>query len=461
MNAVLAGVAAYVLIQFLIGLWVARRISTEADFINAGRTIGPVLGAFTVFATWFGAEAIVGAGGAVYSEGLSGASLDPGGYAVALMIAGVLLAAPLWRKGYVTFGDFFRDRFSPGVERLAVLMILPGALIWAAAQIRAFGQIMGSAADLPVILTITVAAVLVIVYTSIGGLLADAMTDMVQGIAIMIGLGVLAVLVVADMGGLNKALAAVPPERLSPVGADLSAIEVVEAWAIPIFGTLVSIELISRMLAARSAQVARNACMMGGLLYFAVGLIPVLLGLVGPVLSPGLDEAGQIVPALAEKYLPTLLYVVFVGAVISAILSTVDSALLASGAVLSHNVIQPVSGELSDRQRLWLTRGATAVLGAVAYAIALPAQSIGALIETASAFGSAGLAVTALFGLFTPIGGRASAYAALVTGAGVWATGELAGLTAVPYVSALVAAATAYLLVFAVERIAGSASSSA
>ena len=74
MNGVLLGVLGYILVQFAIGAWVSRRISTESDYINAGRRIGPVLGAFTVFATWFGAEAIVGTSDAGLSsfERLSG-----------------------------------------------------------------------------------------------------------------------------------------------------------------------------------------------------------------------------------------------------------------------------------------------------------------------------------------------------------------------------------------------------
>lgn len=141
MNIVLLGVLAYVLVQFAVGVWVSRRISTESDYINAGRSLGLGVGAFTVFATWFGAEAIVGTAGQVYEKGLAGAGSDPFGYAIALVLAGIFFAATLWRRGLVTFADFFRQRFGPGVERLVVLVLLPGSIFWAAAQIRAFGQV--------------------------------------------------------------------------------------------------------------------------------------------------------------------------------------------------------------------------------------------------------------------------------------------------------------------------------
>src|SRR5262245_53583955 len=132
MNAVLVGVLAYVAVQFAVGAWASRWIKTETDYINAGRSLGLALGAFSVFATWFGAEAIVGTASQVYERGLPGAEVDPFGYSLALVAAGLLVAAPLWRRGLTTFADFFRERYSPAVEKLVVLALVPGSIFWAA-----------------------------------------------------------------------------------------------------------------------------------------------------------------------------------------------------------------------------------------------------------------------------------------------------------------------------------------
>ncbi len=446
MNPVLIGVLCYVLIQFAIGAWVARRIFTERDYINAGRKIGIVIASFSVFATWFGAEVIVGAAGSVYAEGLPGATIDPFGYAAALIIVGLTVAAPLWNRGYVTFADFFRDRYSRGVERLAVLLILPGPLIWGAAQIRAFGQVMGSVADVSLITGIVIATVIVIAYTVLGGLMADALTDFIQAIAVILGLIILAIIVSGEVGGFTAGLASVEPERLAYFGADDRGIlERLEEWAIPIFGTMVSVELIARVLGTNSARTARNACILGGVLYLCVGLMPVYMGLVGPSVLPGLDEPEQIVPSLAEKFLPTFFFVIFAGALISAILSTVDSALLAGGSIISHNLLVPMRPHLSEAARVRFARGSVIVLGLIAFAIALRSTTIHDLVETASAIGSAGLIVVALFGLFTRFGGPAAAAAALVTGAIVWLAAIMLKFTGVPYVFAVAMAAVAYI----------------
>ena len=144
MNWLLVAIVGYVLVQFAIGTWVSRRMASEADYILAGRRLGVGLVTFSVFATYFGAEAIVASGGAVYENGLAGALVDPVGYAAAIIIVGVFFARALWSRGLTTFADLFRQRYSAGVERLVVVVLLPGSVIWAAAQVRAFGQVMES-----------------------------------------------------------------------------------------------------------------------------------------------------------------------------------------------------------------------------------------------------------------------------------------------------------------------------
>lgn len=452
MNAVIGGVILYVAIQLAVGAWVARRISSETDYILAGRQLGVGLAAASVFATWFGAEVVMGAAGRVYSQGLSGAQAEPFAYAVGVLLMAAAFAAPLWRRGISTFADFFRDRYAPSVERLAAILLIPGAVLWAAAQIRGFGQIVSSASGMPVVWAITLAAAVVIVYTMMGGLLADVYTDLVQGVAIVAGLAAIVAIVAADQGGPATALASVPPAKWNFLGEGQSLLKLAEKWAIPICGSVVAIELISRMLACRSPQVARRAAGIGGTVYLLVALVPVFLGLTAGHLVPGLGDPEQFVPDLARAKLPTFFYVLFIGALISAILSTVDSALLAAGSIASHNLLLRWRPETSPRGRLLFSRLSVVSLGLVAFVLAISARGISDLVETASAFASAGIFVVLVMGLFTRIGGPASAIAAILAGAGVWLAGHgVLGLEA-PYIAGIGAAFVAYLGVAALER---------
>ncbi|MCX8108457.1 MAG: sodium:solute symporter, partial [Verrucomicrobiae bacterium] len=184
MNVVVVGVLGYVVLQVVIGLIVSRGIKTEDDYLLAGRRIGVGLATFSFFATWFGAETCIGSAGAVYERGLAGCSADPFGYGLCLLLMGAVFAVPLWRRGLTTLADLFRQRYSSGVERLAVLMMVPTSVLWAAAQVRAFGQVLGASSNLGHVEAVTLAAAVAILYTGLGGMRADILPDFVQGVAL-------------------------------------------------------------------------------------------------------------------------------------------------------------------------------------------------------------------------------------------------------------------------------------
>jgi len=445
LNPLTLGIAAYIAAQLAIGVVVSRRIRTEDDYLVAGRSLGPVLATFTVFATWFGAETCIGAAGAVYESGLSGGSSDPFGYGLCIIVTGLVFAVPLWRLRLTTLADLFRLRFDASVERLAVLLLVPTSLFWAAAQVRAFGQVLSAASGVETELAITIAAGVVIAYTIFGGLLADAWTDLVQGIAVILGIGALFVAVARTEG--LEVFTALDPGALDLAGpGDPSLLAVAEEWAVPVVGSMVAAEIVARMIATRSAEVARNATVLAGTAYLVIGLLPVALGLVGALLVPGLDDPEQVLPLLARRYLPTALYVLFAGALVSAILSTVDSALLVAAGLVSHNLIVPLRPELNERAKVRLARACVAAFGVVAYVMAVRAERVYELVEQASAFGSAGIVTVVAFGLFTRLGGTASAVASLLGGVTTWVAGAYVWDLPYPYLTSLAVATGAYLL---------------
>lgn len=445
MNAVLLAIIAYVLVQFAIGTMLSRRITSANDYILAGRKLGAGLVAFSVFATYFGAEAIVASGGAVYTNGLSGALVDPFAYATAIIIVGLLFAKALWSRGLTTFADLFRQRYSPGVERLVVIVLLPGSIIWAAAQIRAFGQVMDANSGMGLKSAIVLAAVLVGAYSVVGGLLADSVTDVIQGLVVLAGLVILGAIIVGTVGGVPAGLAEVEAGRLGLYDPEDGLPGTLEKIAIPICGTIVAVELISRFLGARTAQIAARATVAGGLIYLTIGLVPVFLGLIGPKLLPNTPDPEQIVARLAEVYLPGLLYIVFIGAIISAILSVVHSALHAPAAQISHNLLERLVPGLTDKGKLWTVRLTVLLLSVVAFLISFSSEGIKELVETASAFGSAGVFVATLFALFTHFGGPPSAYTSIAAGMIVWAAGKYGFGLATPYLLGLLAALAGYV----------------
>ncbi len=206
MTPTLTALLLFLVLQLGIGVWISRRIASEGDYLVGGRKLGYTLATFSIFATWFGAETVIGSSASIYGEGISLASAEPFGYGLCLILMGAFLAKPLWDRGLTTLADLFRMRFGTGVERLAAVLLIPSSVLWAAAQVRAFGQVIASASTVNVELAILLAALFTVGYTTFGGLLADAVTDVLQGVILTVGLTVMFIAVVLKVGGPGEAV---------------------------------------------------------------------------------------------------------------------------------------------------------------------------------------------------------------------------------------------------------------
>ncbi len=455
MSPVLLILIFYVGLQLALGLWVSRRVKSQKDYLLGGRSLGLTLCAASMFATWFGAETCIGASGEVYAHGLGAVSADPFGYGVCLLLFGFFIAGELRKRGYVTLADLFGERFSRKVERVVALILLPGSVLWAAAQIRAFGHVFASASEgLDPALGIALAGAVTILYTASGGLLADVYTDLLQGIVLVVTLVALTIIVFAGVGSVDAVLARATE---GSAGAEASgAFVTLNDWAVPIAGSLFTQEIISRALASRTAVIARRAALIAGTIYLVVGSIPVLLALVAREVLPQTEAFEQVLPLLSRHALGELGFVIFSGALVSAILSTVDSALLACGALIVHNLVGQRAGALSDLARLRLTRLSVVGLGLVACAFAALGGSVHSLVEESSALGSAGLFVAGLLGLFTRFGGARAALASLLIGAGTYVYAQHVLESEVAYLASICGALVGYALgALADTRLAG------
>jgi Na+/proline symporter len=299
---------------------------------------------------------------------------------------------------------------------------------------------------------IAVAAATVLVYTTVGGLLADAWTDLLQGIVLSIGLLVVAFLVVSAAGGPGAAFAQVEPAHWQWRAPGESTIEVLNRWAIPILGSITAQELISRVVACRTPEVARRAAWAASVFYLAIGILPVGLGLVASTMPLAVADPEHVLPTLAATHLPPLGYVLFVGALVSAILSTVDSCLLVSGSLISHNLVVPRLPSISEEGKLRAARIGVIGSGLAAWYLALASGSVLGLVEEASGFGSAGILVLVIFGLWGRFGGQAAALAALVGGVGVWIPAHFVYELPYDYLASVAAAFGGYLAVGTLER---------
>lgn len=442
----------YVLLQVALSAYVARRVKTESDYLVAGRSLGLFLISISLFATWFGAETVMGASGAVAAGGLSNGRADPFGYTVCLLLMAFFLAYKMRAANYMTFGDFFKNRFGPVTEKLAVLVMIPTSLMWAAAQILAFAGIFSAVTGIDFSVAMIVTVIILVTYSSLGGMIGDVVTDVVEAGVIVIGLLGMLVIVVVKAGGIGPAFEGVDPSRLTLFAPGEGLLAQFDGWAIPVIGSLVAQEAMSRLLAARSPEVAKKACIIGAFVYLVIGSIPLLIGLVGRGLIPAPENADNFLPHLAMHILPAPLYVLLLGALISAILSTINSVLLGVTALAGHNIIMPLLPRISERRKVLIEKGIVVLCGTVCYFMAISGESIYELAALAASFGSAGLVVCVLIGLNSRFGGAIAALATLIAGIAFTLLTEYVFAIDAPYLAALAGCIVVYGVAGLAER---------
>ncbi len=313
---VLVGVGLYLLATIALGVWAGRRVGDSVDFLVAGRRLPLWLTTATLFATWFGGGTCIGAAGAAYSQGVIGVIADPFGAALCLFLAGWFFARPLRRSGALTIGDYFKMRYGREAELFSSVLQAPPFIGWAAAQFVAFGTTLQVLAGLDQTTAILAGGIVVLIYTTSGGMWAVSITDFAQGIVLIVGLVWLLPVALSDAGGWGAVSAALPEGRLSflPEHSLYGWIWYIQAWAVVGLGSIPSQDLLQRTLSSRDENVAVRSSHLAGGLYLTVGLIPVALGLVAAVTLPGLANPELALPELGRHHLGPFGLAVFAGA---------------------------------------------------------------------------------------------------------------------------------------------------
>jgi len=417
----------YTIAMLAIGWWTRGKIHDHEDFMVAGRRLPLHLAWATIVATWFGAGAMLTATDTVRAKGLVGAALDPVGAGLCLFLAGWLLARPLWEMKLLTLPDFYGRRFGTRTERLSAVLMIPTYFGWIAAQFVALAHLLELVFAIDPTWGILIVAIVGMAYTLLGGMWSVTLTDAAQIAVVAVGLVVLAVVVLGDLGdgsfvdGLGHLWDATPDERLVVIPTDELAAFV--TWfgivAVGALGNLPGQDLTQRIFASNSARTAVWACHIAGFVYFGLGIFTLLLGLSAELVVPAEELAAKSTMALlASLFLTPWAAALFVLAVMSAVLSTIDSAILSPSSVLAQNLLSP---RWPNADKLALNRGSVVAVTAVSIVTAYLGESAYELLESAYELGLVSLLVPLLMGIRTNVGGERAALASMIVGTAGWA----------------------------------------
>jgi SSS family transporter len=427
-TAIFIGVGIYLVLMIIIGIYASKSSGTTDDFIVSGRRMPLWLCSTTLIATWFGAGPMMGAAGASYTDGLLGVIADPFGGALVMFLSGFFFVRLFRRLKLLTFLEFLDNRYGKTAATIASIGSLSSNIGWTGAMLVAFGYVFESLTGIPLEVGIIGGAVVVFIYTSAGGMWAVAITDFVQMVIIAIGLVLLLTVVLIDVGGWSVVAAKLPEHTFDMLPVENTPerwLNYFRAWVIFGLADLTAQTLIQRAMSARTEQVAQNSFYLAGVGYITMGMIPVLLGIIASVTIPGLADPEKVIPTLALQHLHPVAIAIFVGALLSAIMSTTDSALLAAASVFSTNILPLFKPEASDRVRLLATRIAIPVFGTIAVIVALKFKVVYDLILDSNSVILVCITVPFIAGVWWKKANRSGALAGMAAGFLTWGSMSL------------------------------------
>ena len=421
----------YWVISVAIGLLASLKVKNATDFAAAGHALPMYVVTATVFATWFGAEAVLGAPATFLQEGLAGVVADPFGSSMCLVLVGLFFAKPLYQAKYLTIGDFYRDRYGRTVEVLITLCIAAYYLGWVSAQIMAlvlvFNVVSGGEISRDVGMLIGSGSVLI--YTLFGGMWAVAVTDFLQMIIIVLGLLFIGHEVTGMAGGVVNVVEHANNAGLFnffPKANFADMIGFITALCTMMLGSIPQQDVFQRVTSSKTVQIAQRAAILGGVLYFCFAFIPMILAYSANMLDPEMVKEGLktdsqlILPQLILSKTPMFAQVIFFGALLSAIKSCASATLLAPSVSFSENIVKGFFRELTAEQYLLIMRVTTLVFSVLVTIIAMNSElSIFKMVESAYKVTLVSAFVPLLCGIYwskaTPLGGLLAVALGLVS----------------------------------------------
>ncbi|AEF82522.1 sodium/proline symporter PutP [Leadbettera azotonutricia] len=453
----LIGMGGYLVVMIVIGLWYARRSnSNPEEYFLGKRGLGPWVAAMSAEASDMSGWLLMGLPGVAYFTGMGEAFWTALGLFIGTWINWAVVAKRL--RGYsqiannsITLPDFFSNRYHDKkriLMSIAAIIIIVFFSIYASAQFVTFGKLFGYVFGTDNLYTamVILGAALVMIYTLLGGFLAESMTDLIQSF-MMIG-ALLLVLIFgfayaggfsavaenlksfprftdifgiatpAVENGVQKVINGVP--QFGP-GANYGFLTIIStlAWGLGYFGMP---HVLVRFMAIKKTSMIRQSRAMAVIWCFIAQAAAVLIGIMGRAYLPGLlttaSSAENIFLHLSQNFFPPLVAGLVISGILAASMSSSDSyMLIASSAVANDLVKGLIKKDASEAFVMWVARITMLAVTVFGVVLALSGnQSIFRVVSYAWAGFGAAFGPLVLFSLFWKRTTFPAAVAGMVTG---------------------------------------------
>jgi len=426
----------YLALVYILAFYSNRVLSKSGNFLEeyfiGSRGMGGFVLAMTMVATYTSASSFIGGPGVAYKMGLGWVLLAMIQLPTAWLTLGVLgkkFSIVARRVNAVTINDIFRERYqSRAVVIFGSMSLIIFFIAAMVAQFIGGARLFEGVTGLSYNTGLIIFAVTVIIYTTIGGFRAVALTDAVQGCIMILGTIALLVGIIKTGGGVAGIvgdLKAIDPALITPFGPGgfISKPFILSFWILVCFGVIGIPHTAVRCFGYRDSISMHRAIVLSTLVLGCLMLGMHLCGAFGRAIIPDLAVGDMVMPALILKVLPPFAAGVFLAGPLAAIMSTIDSQLILASATIVKdlylNYINPGceakgnGNALIHRLSFWTT----GILGIIVFAASFNPPD---LIVWINLFAFGGMQATFLWplvlGLYWKRANASGALASMITG---------------------------------------------
>ncbi|MDC7236292.1 MAG: sodium/proline symporter PutP [Sphaerochaetaceae bacterium] len=437
----------YLIFLLAIGFFFYKKTTNLEDYLLGGRSMGVWVTALSAQASDMSGWLLMGLPGAVFLYGLGQSWI-----AIGLLIGTVLnwlLVAPRLRvyterTSSLTLSSFFENRFKDPTGLLRIISAIITLIfftIYASSGMAGAGKLFEAMFNIPYTVAVIGGCVVIVLYTFLGGFLAVCWTDLFQGALMFFAIIIVPIFALVTHGGFNAITVAAQAKDISlslfdSNGSIVAVIAIIStmAWGLGYFGQP---HILARFMSIKDVKEMSRSTTIATIWVIISLFGAILVGLIGLTMyqeAPGGDAEKVFIYMIVDLFNPWV-GGILLAAILSAIMSTIDSQLLVSSSALTEDFYQKIiNHDASEKELIWIGRLCVILISIIAMVLALnPQSSILSLVSYAWGGFGAAFGPVVLMALFSKKTTWKSALSGMVVGAIVCVVWKEVGLGSLMY----------------------------
>lgn len=436
----------FVVIMIGVGVFSKKKVNNVQDFFLGGRKMGPWLSAFAYGTTYFSAVIFIGyAGKTGWGFGLSSTFIGIGNAIIGSLLAWLVLAKRTRKMTHElnasTMPDFFEKRYNSKAMKIVTAVIIFIFLVpYSASVYQGLGYLFEETFGVPYVYCMAAMAFLTGVYLLLGGYVATAINDFIQGIIMLGGVGFMIYFILSNpaVGGLSGGI-----QKLSEIPVDgPGLVSVFSAQPLNLIGLIILTSLgtwglpqmVHKFYAIKDDEAVKRgtvistifALIIAGGAYFAGSFGRLFLNNTMPIGANGKPNPDMVMPMMLDMALPEALIGIIVILVLSASMSTLSSIVLVSSSAISMDLFQgALFPKMKKETAMMVMRGICGLFVILSFLVAVTPNSILSLMSFSWGTIAGAFLAPFIYGLYWKGTTKAGAWAGFISGFAVSITGAI------------------------------------